>query len=141
MPALAAAADFVEHAMRNETVEDLAQGRERGERFGPVASGVHNLHADPPALLGSAGGPSNGGHSPVAEGEKRVFRSRYHGRLGPGPAAVWARSIAKNDAPSWPHHARSAEHVAFIHRGNGKGGRRTGSHAAAFTTRRTEIAS
>ena len=44
--AFAAARNFIKDPMRNEPVQDLAQGRQRSERLSTVASRVDNLHGD-----------------------------------------------------------------------------------------------
>src|SRR5580700_2251787 len=44
MTALAPTRDFVEDSVGDEAVEDLAEGRQRGERFSTIAPRVDNLH-------------------------------------------------------------------------------------------------
>src|SRR5581483_125083 len=46
MPALVARADFVEDAVRDEPVENLAKRRDRGERLRPVPARVNDLQVE-----------------------------------------------------------------------------------------------
>ena len=46
VPALIARAHFVEHAVRDETVEDLAERRDRRQGLGPVAASVDDLQGE-----------------------------------------------------------------------------------------------